>query len=64
MENRSFEKWSELVHAADPDIILAVEIDDVWMERAVARLSRTGGTWSRSLATTTTAWCRRAGWSR
>ena len=38
MENRAFEKWSEVVRAADPDIILAVEIDDVWMERAVRPL--------------------------
>ena len=57
MENRAFEKWSEVVHAADPDIILAVEIDDVWMERAVRPLVADGRTWSRSLATTTTAWC-------
>jgi endonuclease/exonuclease/phosphatase (EEP) superfamily protein YafD len=38
MENRSFETWSEVVRAADPDIILAVEVDDGWMERAVRPL--------------------------
>ena len=38
MENRAFEKWREVVRAADPDVILAVEIDDMWMERAVRPL--------------------------
>ena len=38
MENREFDKWRDVVRAADPDIILAVEVDDVWMERAVRPL--------------------------
>jgi endonuclease/exonuclease/phosphatase (EEP) superfamily protein YafD len=38
MENRQFDKWREVVRAADPDVILAVEVDDLWMERAVRPL--------------------------
>ena len=38
MENRAFEKWREVVRAADADVILAVEVDDDWMERAVRPL--------------------------
>ena len=34
-ENREFDRWREVVRAADPDVILAVEIDDTWMERAI-----------------------------
>lgn len=37
-ENREFDKWRQVVRAADPDVILAVEIDDVWMERAIRPL--------------------------
>jgi endonuclease/exonuclease/phosphatase (EEP) superfamily protein YafD len=35
MENREFEKWRDVIRAADPDVILAVEVDDAWMERAI-----------------------------
>jgi endonuclease/exonuclease/phosphatase (EEP) superfamily protein YafD len=38
MENREFDKWREVIRAADPDVILAVEVDDTWMERAVRPL--------------------------
>ena len=38
MENREFDKWREVVRAADADVILAVEVDDTWMERAVRPL--------------------------
>ena len=38
MENREFDKWHDVIRAADPDVILAVEVDDAWMERAVRPL--------------------------
>jgi endonuclease/exonuclease/phosphatase (EEP) superfamily protein YafD len=38
MENRQFDRWREVIRAADPDVILAVEVDDAWMERAVGPL--------------------------
>ena len=38
MENREFDKWREVIRAADADVILAVEVDDGWMERAVRPL--------------------------
>jgi endonuclease/exonuclease/phosphatase (EEP) superfamily protein YafD len=38
MENREFGKWRDVIRAADPDVILAVEVDDTWMERAVRPL--------------------------
>src|SRR5688500_11228921 len=38
MENREFDRWRGVIRAADPDIILAVEVDDAWMERAVRPL--------------------------
>ncbi len=37
-ENREFDKWRDVIRAADPDVILAVEVDDTWMERAVRPL--------------------------
>ena len=30
MENRQFDKWHEVVRGADPDVIVAVEIDAAW----------------------------------
>jgi endonuclease/exonuclease/phosphatase (EEP) superfamily protein YafD len=38
MDNREFDRWRDVIRAADPDVILAVEVDDVWMERAVRPL--------------------------
>ena len=38
MENREFDKWHDVVRAANADVILAVEVDDDWMERAVRPL--------------------------
>ena len=38
MENRQFDKWREVIRAADADVILAVEVDDAWMEGAVRPL--------------------------
>src|SRR5688572_20809649 len=38
MENRQFDKWRDVIRAADADVILVVEADDVWMERAVRPL--------------------------
>src|SRR5688500_20204766 len=38
MENRQFDKWRDVIRAADADLILAVEVDDTWMERAVRPL--------------------------
>ena len=32
MENGEHEKWRDVVTAADPDLILAVEVDDEWRE--------------------------------
>ncbi|MCD6042153.1 MAG: Endonuclease/Exonuclease/phosphatase family protein [Burkholderiales bacterium] len=39
MENREFDRWREVIRAADADVILAVEVDDEWMARAVRPLS-------------------------
>ncbi len=33
MENEQYEHWLSVIRAADPDIILAVEVDDVWAEQ-------------------------------
>jgi endonuclease/exonuclease/phosphatase (EEP) superfamily protein YafD len=30
MENRAFDRWREVVRAADPDVIVAVEVDAAW----------------------------------
>jgi endonuclease/exonuclease/phosphatase (EEP) superfamily protein YafD len=38
MEHREFDKWRDVISAADADVILAVEVDDTWMERAVRPL--------------------------
>ena len=38
MENRAFDKWRNVVRAADPDVILAVEVDDRWMAQAIRPL--------------------------
>ncbi len=39
MKNREFDRWREVIRAADADVILAVEVDDDWMERAVRPLT-------------------------
>ena len=36
-ENDQFDRWLEVVHAADPDLVLAVEVDDRW-DQAIAAL--------------------------
>ncbi len=33
MENDDFDRWLEVVRAADPDVILAVEVDEGWYRR-------------------------------
>jgi endonuclease/exonuclease/phosphatase (EEP) superfamily protein YafD len=38
MENREFDKWREVIRAADADVILAVEVNEAWMERAIRAL--------------------------
>ena len=32
-ENTRYERWRQIIRAADPDIILAVEVDDAWAEQ-------------------------------
>lgn len=32
MENRSYDRWMETIGEADPDIVVAAEIDDDWMK--------------------------------
>ena len=39
-ENRQFDKWRDVVRAADADLILAVEIDEVWMDRVIRPLTK------------------------
>ena len=38
IENRAFDQWREVIRAAHADVILAVEVDDAWMEGAVRPL--------------------------
>jgi endonuclease/exonuclease/phosphatase (EEP) superfamily protein YafD len=38
MENREFDRWREVIRAADPDVILALEVDRAWMEQGIRPL--------------------------
>ena len=34
MDNRAYDRWQEVIAAEDPDVVLAVEVDDNWGDAA------------------------------